>query len=439
MKAKSLPRRPLLACCLGLIVTGPACADAVTDWNITFNQLSPAVGGPPQWAYLGAMMHIAIHDALNSIDRRYQTYTVVGAAPAGASADAAIAAAARDVLINQLSRPPESPAKASARASVEARYAAALLAIPDGSAENQGVAAGRAAANAIIALRLGDGSGAPNMPYTLAPGAGVYQPTAPNFPAPANAGFGRMKPFAMNSPSQFRASPGEIFDLTSAAYARDYNQVKAVGERNTRASRLDSAETDIARFWPAGGANWNLVTRTIVASRGLNRWQHARLFALLLMGETDGAISVFDTKYAYNFWRPVTAIRWGNDGNPATVSDPGWLPFFSSPGAWSTPPYPDYTCGLTTTGGATTEVLRRYFGTDRVAYTLTVKAPAMDAMIPEKDITRHFDSLSQAAAESAMARVYAGIHFRSGCVRGITQGEQVGRFAIQHYLKPLKP
>jgi hypothetical protein len=432
--------------CLGLVIAGSAQADAVTDWNATFDAVSPTVGGPPQRAYLGAMVHIAIHDALNSIDRRYETYNVVPTASGWASPDAAIAAAARDVLINQLNRPPESPAKAAARASVEASYLAALVAIPNGSAENNGVAAGQAAAAAIIAQRLNDGSDTPNLPYTLAPGPGVHQPTAPNFPAPANAGFALIKPFAMRSTSQFRAEPGELFDLKGIAYTLNYNLVKSIGEFNTRASRPDSRETDIARFWPSGGANWSLVARTIVAGRHLDRWQHARLFALLLIAETDGAIEVFDTKYTYNFWRPVTAIRWANDGNPFTRSDSAWLPFFSFIGPWSTPPYPDYSCGLSTASGANTEVLRRFFGTDHVPYKLKVTAPALalapppaEPLLPAKEIERSYSSLSQAAEESARSRVYAGIHFYEGCMVGVRYGEKVGRFAYQHYLRPLRP
>ena len=438
-------RAGLLTTCLGLVIAGSAHADAVTDWNGIFDAASPAVGGPPQAAYLGAMVHIAIHDALNSIDPRYRTYSVVPTASMSASPNAAIAAAARDVLINQLNRPPESPAKAAARASVEASYLAALAAIPNGTAENQGIAAGQAAAAAIIALRLNDGSDTPNLPYTLAPGPGVYQPTAPNFPAPANAGFALIRPFALRSASQFRAEPGDLFQLKGIAYALNYNLVKTLGEFNTRVSRPDSRETDIARFWPSGGANWSLVARTIVANRHLDRWQHARLFALMQIAAIDGAISVFETKYTYNFWRPVTAIRWANDGNPFTKPDADWLPFFSFIGPWSTPPYPDYTCGLSTISGANTEVLRRYFRTDHVPYTLKVTAPALALapppaapVLPAKDITRSYWSLSQAAEESARSRVYAGIHFYEGCLQGVHQGEQVGRYVFGHYLKPVQ-
>jgi hypothetical protein len=430
-------RRGLLACGLALAIASPAWADAVTDWNLVMDQAAPATGGPPQQAYLGAMVHIAIHDALNAIDRRYDTYDAVPTANPNASPDAAIASAAHAVLIHELSRLPETAAKIAARANVEASYTAALAAIADGTAENLGVGAGQAAADAIIARRAGDGSDTPNLPYTLAPAAGVYQSTPPNFPVASFAGFALMPPFAMRSPSQFRSDPGEIFDLGSAAYARDYNEVKQVGNALVRGAAPDSARSDIARFWAGGGANWNAVARGLTAASGLDRWQHARLYALMNIATVDAAISVFDTKYTYNFWRPVTAIRWANDGNPATASDPGWLPFLT------TPPYPDYTCGLPTLSAANAEVLRRYFGSDDVGYSFTVNTgavplPAPLAALPPKAITRSFDSLSQATAEAASARVFAGIHFRSGCVQGVRQGTKVGRFAILHYLRPLK-
>jgi hypothetical protein len=427
---------PWLVAC-AFVFAGPAWADAVTDWNLVYDQAAPSTGTAPQQAYLGAMVHIAIHDALNSIDRRYETYDVVPPANPNASPDAAIAAAAHDVLMHELLRTPDSAAKVIARANVEAAYVAALGAIADGSAEDLGVGTGQAAAAAIIVARAGDGSATPNLPYTLAAAAGVYQSTAPNFPVASFAGFGQMMPFAMTSPSQFRSGPGEIFDLTSAAYARDYNDVKQVGSALVRGAAPDSIGSDTARFWPGGGQNWNTVARTIVAGRGLDRWQHARLFALMKIAEADGLISVFDTKYTYTFWRPVTAIRWANDGNPATASDPTWLPFLT------TPPYPDYTCGLPTGAGANTEVLRRYFGTDNVAYSLTANAaavtlPAPLAALPAKVITHSFTSLSQASAEAASSRVFAGIHFRSGCLQGVRQGEHVGRYVFQHYLKPLR-
>ncbi len=286
-----------------------------------------------------------------------------------------------------------------------------------------GVAAGEAAADAILTLRTGDGSATPHLPYTLPPGPGVYERTPPAFTAPQFAGWANVTPFVLHSGDQFRADPSEIFDLTGEAYTHDYNEVKRVGEMNseTNGDRTPD-QSAIARFWPGGGANWNAVTRVIVATRGLDMWQHGRLFALLNMAVSDSSVAVYDTKYAYNFWRPVTAIRAGDtDRNSATAPDPAWSSY------QATPPYPDYTCGLTTSAGGAVEVLRRYFGTDGISYTITAAG-----------ITRSYDSLSEAAAEAVDARVFGGMHFRTGCVQGVRQGEQVGRFVIQHSLRPLK-
>jgi hypothetical protein len=417
------PARAVLALALAVacaVGAGIARADSVTDWNAAATNAAVPFGGPPQRAYLIAMAQIAVHDALNSITPRYASYAVVPLANPGANPDAAVAAAARDVLISQLSRAPDNAAKLAARAAVEAQYLAALAAIPDSPAKSQGIGAGQAAAAAIVAMRSSDGSATPNLPYLLAAGPGIYQSTAPNFPVAANEGWGRVTPFTLNTNTQFRSEPSDLFDLGSATYTQDYNEVKAIGSAAVRSAAPDSEESQIARYWGMGGADWNGVTRSIVAGLGLDRWQHARLFALMQMGEADAAISVFDTKYTYTFWRPVTAIRWADDGNPATVSDPTWLPYLV------TPPYPDYTCGLTTASGGAIEVLRRYFGTDEVAYTFTAAG-----------LTRSFDSLSQAAQEGADARVYGGIHFRTGCEQGMRQGQKVGRYVFLHYLKPL--
>ena len=419
------------ACLVGLCIAGPAHADAVVDWNIAYDQASPAVGGPPQRAYLGAMVHIAIHDALNSIDRRHETYNVVAPASSHASADAAIATAAHDVLINQLSRAPDSPAKLAARLDVETRYATSLAAIPNGSAESSGIAAGQAAAAAIIAKRTGDGFATPNLPYTLAPGLGVHQPTPPALAPPAFAGWASLAPFAMTSPSQFRSGPSPVFNLNGLVYTLNYLEVKYLGSASVRAAAPDSDRSRIARFWPGGGANGNAVTRIVLADRPLDPWQSARLFALINIANVDASISVFDTKYAYNFWRPVTAIRWANDGNPFTQPDPAWLSY------QPTPPYPDYTCGLTTTTGSTYAVLRRFFGTDMLPYTLTVSIPQPAPLLPET-MTRNYDTLSEASVESVDARVFGGMHFRQGCAQGLRQGDKVGGFAFTHYLKPLR-
>jgi hypothetical protein len=392
-------------------------ADSVTDWNNFADSLP--MGPPPIEARILAMTQIAVHDALNSITPVYATYTDVARAAAGASPDAAVASATRRVL----------DATVPSQAAATLAYYNGQLGACVTQACLDGVAAGEAAADAILLRRNGDGSATPHLAYNLLPSPGVHQPTPPTPPALAAnpavqfAGWAKLLPFAINGGSQFRADPVEFLDLTSAAYTRDYAEVKRVGELNAEANGNRTAEqSGVARFWPGGGANWNAVTRLVVSTRSLDRWEHARLFALGNMAQSDAAVAVFDTKFTYNFWRPVTAIRAAaTDGNPNTAPDAAWLSY------QNTPPYPDYTCGLPTIAGAATEVLRRYFGTDAVGYSMTAAG-----------VTRTFATLSEATADAVDARVFGGMHFRTGCVHGVRHGSQVGRFVIQHSLKPVK-
>jgi hypothetical protein len=435
-----------LALLSALILPGPANADVVTDWNeiavteVVVSGFGP-FGGLQRLSRVRAIVQIAVHDALNAIEPRYERYTGPARVHHDASPDAAVAAAASQTLLALLAPVPDAPAKQAAIAMIETAYAVIVGPEPYDTATQAGIDAGAAAAEAILALREADGSDTPHLPYTLGPAPGVYQPTPnPEFPdviTPSFAGWAHVTPFALRHGAQFKVKPGAIFDLTGAAYTREYNEVKQVGDARVRGAMPDSAESDIARFWPGGGSNWNRNAREIVKDGALDRWQHARLFALLNMAVADAHIANQTWKYTYNFWRPVTAIRWADDGNPDTVSDPSWRPFLV------TPPYPDYPCALPTEAGAAAEVLRQFFGTDNLPFSRTVTTPAvplpapMDPL-PAKLITRSFNSLSAAAAESQDARVYAGIHFREGCEAGARQGTQIGRFVVRHELRPLK-
>jgi hypothetical protein len=418
-----------------------AAADVVTDWNLITEMVAPRFGGPQPQSRVQAMVQIAVHDALNAITPRYARYTSLDMAGAGASPDAAVAAASRRTLLELLVPITDSAQKQAAIATIEAAYLATVGSGPYDAATQAGIDVGEAAAAEILALRSGDGSDTPHLPYTNPAGPGVYQATPnPEFPAaitPSFAGWAHVTTFVLRHGLQFEVEPGEIFFLGGEKYARQYNEVKHVGDARVRGAQPDSAESDIARFWPGGGSNWNLTGRVIVDGRGLDRWQHARLFALLNIAQADALIANQTWKYTYNFWRPVTAIRWPDDGNPDTASDGEWRPFLV------TPPYPDYPCALPSATGAAAEVLRQFFGTDAVAFTRSFNAPAVPlpapmAALPTKLITRSFTSLSQAAAEAADARIFAGIHFREGCVAGVRQGTQVGRFVVRQSLQPLK-
>ena len=429
----NLPRRALIAiaCAAALFGAGPVHADAVTDWNAVANQNTPLP--LPVKLRAMAMVQIAVHDALNSIDPRYARYSsAVPGAASNAMPEAAVAAAARDVLL--------AVTQAAQDEAINAAYANALAALPGcpvSPACQQGIAAGQAAAAAILADRNLDGAQVnPHLPYTNAPGPGVYQTTPNQAPAfPAFAGWANVKPFTISDAATFhglfRAPVSPLLNLRSHRYTVDYNQVKAFGSKASRAAEPDSGKSRIARFWyGSAGHDWAGMTQGIVADRGLDPWQHARLFALLAIGQADVVISVFDSKYHYSFWRPVTAIRWLDDGNPATTPDPGWLPYLV------TPPYPDYPCGTPMLAGAGTEVLRDFFGTDDMRWSATSNFPGQPG-VPAGPVTRSYNSFSRAADETAMARVYAGIHFGTGCHVGVDQGEKIARYAFENLLRPL--
>lgn len=439
---RSAPRRTLLAAATLLLGLPLAQAgDAVIDWNAIAS--GPAVvarfGGPYQQFRAMAIVQVAVHDALNAIDPRYETYSVVPAAAAGASSDAAVAAATHDTLLGLLALTPDGAPKTAAVTLIENAYAAALAAIPDGTAETQGVAAGSAAAAAILADRAGDGSSSPHSPaYSAAPGPGVYQPT-PNPVAPGTPMFSNwsaVRPFVLDSSSQFRVTPGAIFDLSSARYASEYNQVKQQGDAFKRGAMPDSEQSDIARFWAGGGVDWNANARLILDRFDLDAWRQARALALMNLSIADATINNAESKYHYAFWRPVTAIRWADDGNPDTESDPSWRPFLT------TPPYPDYPCNSTSAGGGASGALRLALGTNSAGFTRTVNAPAAPlpapmTNLPAKPITRHYGSLTHAAGELARSRVYAGIHFYEGCKAGLDQGTAVAKYIFERALRPL--
>ncbi len=395
------------------LLPAAALADAVTEWNALATPRVTSAGSPPLQIRVFTIMNLAIHDALNAINPRFETYTAQDPAAAGASPDAAVIAAAYGTL--KVLLPTQEP-------SLKLLYDHRLAELPPCPAATpncitDGVAAGAAAAEDILALRANDGSATPNVPYTLPPGPGVYEPTPPQLAAPSLGGLGSVKPFAINNREQFRPEPHEGMDIRSDTYAREFKEVKADGSSVVRAAAPDSEPSRIARYWPPLG--WNAAASVIVAGRGLDLWQHARLFALMNMAQTDALITTFSAKFHYNFWRPVTAIRAADtDGNTQTTADPAWVSYVA------TPPYPDYPCGLTTVAGAATEVLRQHFG-NGVQFTYT-----------SAGLTRSFHSLPRADAEAVDARVFGGMHFRFGCKEGVKVGSRVAKFVAERQLRP---
>ncbi|WP_203781592.1 vanadium-dependent haloperoxidase [Paractinoplanes rishiriensis] len=377
-----------------------------------------------------------MHDALNAIDRRSRPYAYRGNAR-GASPDAAVAAAARDVLVPLLRElpPPFADCVTSGNvvAGVEARYAAALSRIPDGSAKTRGLATGHAAAAAILAARAGDGSGTPlfDTAYPQGTGPGEYRFT-PGFDFAFAPGWADVTPFALRSAVQFR--PGPPYAVTSQRYARDLAEVKRLGgDGVTTPSARTADQTEMARFWvESSPLLWNRVARAAATGKHLDPWQSSRLFGLLNMALADGYVATFDTKYrAYNFWRPVTAIRnAAGDGNPGTVADPTWTPLVP------TPPIPDYDSGHSVEGGAAAQVLKRFFGTDRIRFeTCSYTLPAGQTCTDAAPVVRRYHSFSQASAENGLSRIMVGFHFRKAVDEGIAHGVRIGDWTVHNTLR----
>jgi hypothetical protein len=318
----------------------------------------------------------------------------------------------------------------------EQAYAASLARVADAGARNRGVAVGRAAGAAMLALRKDDGA-TRDAPYTPGTGPGKWRPhpnpVPPNPPianpdlargyaSSAFPGWGNVAPFTLLSASQFWL-PGPP-PLTSEAYARDYNEIKAVGGKVSAVRTAD--QTEIARFWFEGPPAWNRIARAVTIARPLDATDSARLLALMNMAMADAYIAGFKIRYVYDLWRPVTAIREGDaDGNDATVGDPTW------DSHQNTPAVSDYPSTQSAFSGAAAVVLAAVMGSDQVAFSVTSGKPF-------DGITRSFTGFSQAARESVESRIYAGIHFRTACEDGLVVGRKVGQRTVAMYLLPAR-
>jgi PAP2 superfamily len=417
-------------------------SDAVITWNANAGEAALAAciaptGNPLHESRMYAMMHVAIHDALNAIDRRSQPYAFDDTVDPGTSADAAVAAAARDVLVSAIGEIPAPfpPACIEAGlARVEADYLVALAAIPDGQAKSDGIEVGQAAAAAIIALRTGDGSDTPLIVTTFEEGdePGEYRFT-PGTPFVFAPGWGEVTPFALSDGSQFR--PSKPYKLTTHKYAEDLNEVQRLGGDDviTPSARTDE-QTEMALFWiESSPLLWNRVTRSISTAEGLDLWENARLFGLLNIGLADGYVATFNAKYDYLFWRPVTAIRLADtDDNPATTVDPTWTPLVGNP------PIPDYPSGHATEGGVAAQVLKRFFNTDRISFSVcSFTLPVGERCIDETPTLHHFTSFSQAMDENAVSRIYVGFHFRDAAETGVDHGNKIGNWVASHFMRPV--
>ena len=417
-----------------------ATQNAVTVWNANTAKAAVAAclvpGDPLHESRMYAMVHIAIHDALNAIDRRFRPYVPGPLGPPTASPKAAIAAAAHDVLVALVGQVPVNfqHCVPASLAGVEADYAAALAAIPDGPAKTQGIAVGQAAATAILSLRSGDGSDIALLDFTYPEGVqpGEYRHTAPFTTFVLAPGWAAVTPLVLKDAGQFRPAPPPL--LTDNNYAADFNEVKRLGgDGTTTSSGRTANQTEIAQFWVESAAlQWNRIARTVSGRAGLGLWRTARLYALLDMSLVDAVIASWDAKYVYNFWRPITAIQNADiDGNPNTAVDPSWTPLVI------TPPFPEYDSVHAVQGGAAADVLKRLLGTDSTRFTTcSTTLPAGSTCSDPTPKLRRFVGFTEAAHESGVAQLLAGSNFRTAIDEGLRHGRKIGNLAVDRFLQP---
>lgn len=387
----------------------------ILDWNIVAYE---AMGGTAYQhsllaSRINAMTHIAMHDALNAIAPRYQTYAF-HQKNSEANPIAAAATAAYEVLVNQLP---------TAKHMLDSSLAVSLANVPEGNAKTQGIQVGKQAAASILALRQNDG--ALQDPISIPAGTtqpGEYQ-VVPPFDFVFAPFWKTMQPFSLQKPEQFRIAPQPA--LNSQAFAEGFNEVKRIGQKDSPDRSAD--QTAIAMFWyEFSEAGWNRVARVAATDKKLGLLATARLFALVDMALTDAYTAGWDSKFHYNFWRPYTAIRSAElDGNNDTAADPNWEPLMP------TPPVQDYPSTHSALGNAAATVLTAILG-ENVGFTMT----SPTAQVPGS--TRSFYSFLEAADENADSRVLAGIHFRFSCEKGQELGNQIGKWTVEHHLKPVE-
>src|SRR5262245_7998805 len=386
-------------------------ADTIPDWNlITAKALQTAKAGTGlAHSRVYAMVHGAMFDAVNAIDRRYQSYAADLNAPLGACPDTAASVAAHTVLVDLY------PLQ---KGVFDAALAASLAKVPEGPAKADGVVLGKAAAEKMLALRRNDRM-SETASFVPKSGAGVFQ-LPPNVD-PIGTHWGSVTPFVLKSIEDFRL-PGPP-PLASARYAEEFNEVKAVGAKN---STLRTAEqTAIALLWqPTSPITYNAMLRVMPALKQKNIVDQARVFALLNIAASDAFIVGWRDKYFFLSWRPETAIRNADrDGNDATSADASWEGLFSP-----FPAHPEYPSGHALFTGAMETVLRDFFGTDRMTLAVTN---------PDKKIARTFASFSEIAKSVEDARVWAGIHFRSADIDGTQMGRRVADYAMKNCMRPI--
>jgi hypothetical protein len=384
-------------------------ADVIIDWNTKSDEIAAQKQVPPVNHSRGtAMLHVAMFEAVNAIEGRYLPYKLNLAADRTTSKEAAAASAGHDILLALY------PDQQSA---LDATLATMLAGIADGEVKAKGIDLGKKAAAEIIALRAKDGIDAQET-YRPRTTPGAYIPTV----IPPFSTSGAVTPWVMTSGSQFR--PAAPPALTSETWTADVNEIREVG-------RIDSSErtaeqTTIGRFWfVTGPRSYNPIVRQIAMTKDMDIVDCARLFALTAMAGNDAYIAVFDAKYTYNLWRPITAIRNADQtNNSATPRDASWRPL------GDTPMHPEYPCAHCIVAATAGTVLQAFFGTGTV--------PEFSLSTPTAPGAVHkWTRIEDYIQEPSNARIWSGIHYRFSTVVGADMGRKIGAQAVKEYLRPL--
>jgi hypothetical protein len=394
-------------------------ADEVTYWNdVALGILKDSAASPPRAGRDMAIVQAAVYDALNAIDRTHDPLFYQPSVSGPASRESAVAAAAHQALVGL--HPDYAP-------QLNDTFDNRLAAIPAGPARDSGVALGQVVANNMLALRASDGWDS-DFIYEGSTQPGQWRPTPPEYLSGVAPHWGNVTPFHISSSDDFL--PGPPPAMTSPEYTRAFQEVKLHGAADSRMRRPD--QTQIALFWddppgvtasPVG--KMNLIGRTLGEQQGNTLAENARMLALLNIALADAGIVAWDAKYTYHLWRPEDAIHLADaDGNPATRADPDWTPLLPSPA------FPEYSSGHSTFGGAMAETLILFFNTDDIAFEIE----AGFGVLP--GVTRSFESISDAAFENGLSRIYGGIHFQFANIAGLESGQAIAADVFSKRARP---
>ena len=395
--------------------TGNDDAEVIIEWNQLLQSNIPPTAGLFSFRYY-AMMHIAMFDAVNSVEQDYKRYHVLVKANRAASPEAAAAQAAHDVLVALI------PA---AEATFDDALESRLEALPRWRA-GRGVVVGKKVARAILTWRTGDGAELPNLPYQPPALPGLWQPAAAGQVA-AGVGFANVEPFGLLTPTQYLPDPPPF--LNSPEYATDFEAVKEIGSASSTTRSADQTLLALliagSGYSPGPFALWSNVAREVARSQHLSLIQTARLFALVNASMNDGLQTSHSSKYVYSLWRPITAIqRADEDLNDATLADPAWTPLLG------TPPYPSHSSNATCIAASAAGSLARIFRTDAIPFDVTWTGTGGNP-----DVTRSYSSFSQLAEEEALSRVYGGIHFAFELNASFESCTKVADYLFDNYMQ----